>query len=310
MIDIYIILSAGIIGLLSSLIGGFFMFRGLKQSRDWLIREVKQAEDELLQDISSESFSQLQTTEAGKELLKFAQEFWAQWNDETGEIESVNEPKTFDKFIIYIHKYLEDFENNERLEFLGDSIIDFIISDWLYQHFPEKSEGQLTRMRSALVRTENLSEFARKLISKPDLFSVGSNFDAKALSSPSKLCSAFETMVGAIFIDEGIDAAREILMPLLDGSEQENLESTQDPKSRLQELVREGNQGFPTYRIVRQLDKSVSQRFEVEVLINGKVYGRGVGSSKQNAANKAAQEALNEIQNELSVSFKDRSTIS
>ena len=107
----------------------------------------------------------------------------------------------------YLNEHPETLEDNERLEFLGDAVLDFLSGAWLYNHYPEMSEGELTRMRSALVRTEQLAEFARSL-SLGDALRLGrGEIVGKGRERDLLLCATFEALVGALYLDQGIEAA-------------------------------------------------------------------------------------------------------
>ncbi|MEJ2598186.1 MAG: ribonuclease III domain-containing protein, partial [Anaerolineales bacterium] len=115
----------------------------------------------------------------------------------------------------YLNEHPEALEDNERLEFLGDAVLDFLVGAWLYNHFPEMAEGELTRLRSALVRTEQLADFAEQI----DLGSVmrlGRGEDeGGGRRRPALLCGTFEALVGALYLDAGMDAVQTFIEPFL-----------------------------------------------------------------------------------------------
>lgn len=197
----------------------------------------------------------------------------------------------------YLNEHPEALEDNERLEFLGDAVLDFLVGAWLYNHFPEMKEGELTRMRSALVRTEQLAAFAQQI----DLGSVmrlgRGEADGGGRERPALLCGTFEALIGALYLNAGLDAVRSFIEPMLEPAAYQILagHKEQDPKSLLQEWVQ--SQGFspPTYRTVTSSGPEHNKVFEVEVVVDGKVFGHGRGHSKQAAAKDAAQAALNEL---------------
>ena len=197
----------------------------------------------------------------------------------------------------FLNENPEMLEDNERLEFLGDAVLDFLVGAWLYNNFPELAEGDLTRMRSALVRTEQLAEFARVL----DLGSalklgrgegLGGGRDRQIL-----LCGAFEALVGALYLDQGFLVVQDFIEPLLVPAARQVIEKhkDRDPKSQLQEIVQ--SQGFsaPQYRVVAAIGPEHEKSFEVEVVIGGKVQGFGHGHSKRSASKLAAQQALENL---------------
>ncbi len=201
----------------------------------------------------------------------------------------------------FLNEHPEAIEDNERLEFLGDAVLDFLVGAWLYNRFPEMKEGDLTRLRSALVRTEQLAEFA-KLIDLGAVMRLGrGESQAGGNQRTALLCATFEALVGALYLDSGLDAVRHFVEPLLEPVADQIILShrDQDPKSVLQELVQANGFGPPLYRTVSASGPEHEKTFEVEVLINNQVYGHGAGHSKQAAAKLAASAALDalEVQN-------------
>lgn len=197
----------------------------------------------------------------------------------------------------YLNEHPEAIEDNERLEFLGDAVLDFLVGAWLYNHFPEMSEGNLTRLRSALVRTENLAEFAREIdLGSAILLGRGED-EAGGRERSTLLCASFEALVGALFLDGGIPAVQAFVEPKLEPAAQKILSGhkDRDPKSLLQEWAQSAGHGTPFYHTVSARGPDHAKEFEVEVRINGKVYGRGSGQSKQAAAKEAALRTLKEL---------------
>lgn len=194
----------------------------------------------------------------------------------------------------YINEHPEALEDNERLEFLGDAVLDFLCGAWLYNHFPEMSEGGLTRMRSALVRTEQLAEFARALSLGAALRLGRGEIVARGRDRDVLLCATFEALVGALYLQAGIEGAMEFIHPFFERAAGTIvLESdTFDPKSRLQEWSQSQHFGIPQYVTIQVSGPDHERQFEVEVRIQGEVRGHGSGHSKAAAARAAAQEAL------------------
>jgi ribonuclease-3 len=192
-------------------------------------------------------------------------------------------------------------EDNERLEFLGDAILDFVTGEYLYHRFPEMPEGRLTNLRSALVRTETLASFASQLKLGDYLFLGRGEEESGGRKRSAILCDAFEAFIGALYLDSGLDAARHFVCALIDPALQSilALDTDKDAKSRLQEVAQSHYQLTPTYRTVHEEGPDHAKEFTVEAVIGGKVYGRGKGFSKQNAAQAAAQEALRTLEQEL-----------
>jgi ribonuclease-3 len=197
----------------------------------------------------------------------------------------------------FLNEHPEALEDNERLEFLGDAVLDFLVGAWLYNHFPEMAEGDLTRLRSALVRTEQLADFARD-IDLGDVMRLGRGEDeGGGRDRPALLCATFEALVGALFLRGGIEAVEKFVEPMLQSASNQILSAhkEQDPKSLFQEWIQSQGYGPPVYRTVATTGPDHARNFEVEVLVNDKVYGRGLGHSKQTAAKAAARAALQSL---------------
>ncbi|MEA2007754.1 MAG: ribonuclease III [Chloroflexota bacterium] len=194
----------------------------------------------------------------------------------------------------YINEHPEAIEDNERLEFLGDAVLDFIVGAWLYNRFPEMAEGEMTRMRSALVRTEQLAEFASK-IDLGNFILLGHGEDAHGgRERLALLCAGFEALIGALYLEQNISAVSEFMRPLLDDATEKILARgrTRDPKSLFQEWAQAQGMSTPIYRTASESGPDHAKSFSVEVLVDGIVYGFGKGSNKREAAKIAAQEAL------------------
>lgn len=197
----------------------------------------------------------------------------------------------------YLNENPESLEDNERLEFLGDAVLDFLVGAWLYNRFPEMPEGNLTRLRSALVRTENLAHFAFEInLGEVMLLGHGES-EGGGRERPALLCATFEALIGAIYIDKGIDAVKEFIHPMLESATQKILSGNRDkdPKSMLQEWAQSQGLGTPYYKTVSSFGPDHAKSFEVEVHIGSAVHGTGVGHSKQSAAKIAAEQALQDL---------------
>jgi ribonuclease-3 len=192
-------------------------------------------------------------------------------------------------------------EDNERLEFLGDAVLDFITAEYLYHHFPEMAEGRLTNLRSALVRTERLAQFASQLELGSCLLLGRGEEESGGRERLAILCDAFEAIVGALYLDQGIESARQFIYQVIEPALQEILdeETDKDFKSRLQEMAQSHYRLTPTYRTVKEEGPDHAKKFTVEALIGHKTYGRGIGLSKQTAAQAAAEEAISRLEQEL-----------
>jgi ribonuclease-3 len=187
-----------------------------------------------------------------------------------------------------------DWEDNERLEYLGDAVLDFLLADYLFRKLPTASEGELTAMRAALVRRETLARFAAELGVGFALLLGYGEAETGGRERPATLCAAYEALVGALYLDRGLGAVCEFVMPRV---EQEfgyaRAQSTgKDPKSRLQELV-QGSIGLtPRYRTVSAEGPDHAKVFTVQVSVGETICGEGRGSNKQAAAQRAAADAL------------------
>lgn len=197
----------------------------------------------------------------------------------------------------YLNEHPEALEDNERLEFLGDAVLDFVVGAWLYHHFPEMSEGEMTRMRAALVRTEQLAEFAEQIDLGAALRLGRGEEEGGGRSRPAMLCASFEALVGALYVDPGIEAVEEFLAPYLEQAADEILANRvdKDSKSNLQEWAQSQGYSTPQYLIIDESGPDHQKTFVVEVVINGEVYASGRGRSKQAASKDAARNAIRKM---------------
>ncbi len=195
--------------------------------------------------------------------------------------------------------YLNEHRNvkhghNERLEFLGDAVLELIITHFLYEKFPDASEGDLTAYRAALVNAMILSEIAGAI--GMDDFLLLSRGEAKDRGRARQmlLANAFEALIGAIYLDQGYGAAHSFLektlFPKIDDIVQKGL--WQDAKSSLQEKAQEAESVTPTYKVVREWGPDHDKHFIVGVFVKDEVVAEGSGKSKQEAEQAAARKAL------------------
>lgn len=181
---------------------------------------------------------------------------------------------------------------NERLEFLGDSVLACITADFLYRTYPELNEGELSDVRAMLVKGDTLAKFANEIeLSK--FLRVGKG-ERNAGVSQRIMASAFEALLGAIFLDQGLEATREYLLPRIQPLASQIVEKRlfKDNKSRFQELAQAHDGITPVYRLAGQEGPSHDQEFTIEVLLGEQVAGIGQGRNKQTAEQAAAYEAL------------------
>jgi ribonuclease-3 len=197
----------------------------------------------------------------------------------------------------YLNEHPDAIEDNERLEFLGDATLDFIAATWLYNRYPEMDEGDLTRLRSSLVRTEQLADFARELelglglrLGRGEEASGGR--DREAL-----LCDAFEAVIGAMYLDAGFNEVFRFLEPRLLKAANTALEdeSLLDPRSQLQIWAQAELGVTPQYETVDSFGPDHQREFLVEVTVGQELKGQGQGRSKQEAAQEAAKNLLSKI---------------
>ena len=195
----------------------------------------------------------------------------------------------------YANEHQDGSEDNERLEYLGDAVLDFIVAEWAYRHFPERPEGDLTKVRSHLVRNEHLAEFARQIDLGGALRLGRGERTSGGYLRDSVLGSAFEALLGAIYLDSDFDKVRNFMLPFLEPVQDTILDEVNDPKSQFQEEVQAYKMGPILYRVISTSGPDHARMYEVEVEINGKVMGRGSGSSKANAEREAARDALKKL---------------
>lgn len=194
----------------------------------------------------------------------------------------------------YLNEVRGKIPSNERLEFLGDSIVSFIVSDSLFKKYPNFDEGTLTNLRSLLVNTKTLSQTAQKLnFGKLLLLSKGEE-DSRGRENESLLENSFEAFVGALFLDQGLKAAVDFLeLELLSKSDSiVQKKEFKDPKSLLQEKIQAKKLSSPTYKVIQESGPAHAKLFTVGAYTKDKILGIGVGKSKQQAEENAAKEAL------------------
>jgi ribonuclease-3 len=188
-------------------------------------------------------------------------------------------------------------ESNERLEFLGDAVLGLIVSHKLYREFPLLDEGDLTQLKTSLIRWETLARAAERL-SLGDYLLLGRGEKLTGgQQRPSNLACAFEAIVGAALLDSGLTKARALVLRCLkpELAQVTAGKVTLDSKSRLQQMAQSRWQAMPSYRTVAAEGPDHAKVFTVEVLVDDRALGQGQGRSKKEAENKAAQQALKAI---------------
>jgi len=184
-------------------------------------------------------------------------------------------------------------QNNERLEFLGDSVLGMISVKWLFDGNPEVSEGELSKLNGHLVSEPVLADHARRLELGAEIrLGVGEDRSG-GRHKPSILADTMEAVIGAVYLDGGLDSARRVVVPMLEMALVEDAgERLEDAKSRLQEMVQARGWELPSYRLVSEEGPDHRKSFVVECLVDGVAAGSGRGRSKKRAESRAAAEAL------------------
>jgi len=197
----------------------------------------------------------------------------------------------------YVNENKDALADNERLEFLGDAALDFVTAAWLYRHFPEMDEGQLTLIRSSLVRTEQLAAFAEE-IDLGAALRLGHGEEMNGgRQRPALLCATFEALVGALYLSEGYPAVEEFMQPRIQAAVEKILEdeSLFDARSLLQIWAQSELGETPAYHTAGASGPDHERTFEVVVEVGDQIRATGVGGSKQAAAQRAAAAALASI---------------
>ncbi len=198
----------------------------------------------------------------------------------------------------YINEHgAADTGDNERLEFLGDAVLDFLVGDMLYQRYAELPEGDLTRLRAALVRTESLASLAQQMGLGEALRMGRGEETTGGRERQTNLCAVFEALVGALYLDQGLPAVQEFVIPQLNPLLEQIITAAldRDARSTLQEWSQAELNLTPIYRTVSASGPDHQKEFLVEVLIGDVVAGQGIGRSKQAGAQAAARSALENI---------------
>lgn len=188
-------------------------------------------------------------------------------------------------------------ESNERLEFLGDSVLSLLTSQFLYQEYPDFPEGTLTNIRSGLVKTTSLA-LAAQTLGLGDLLFLSHGEEASGgRKNPSLLADTFEALLGAVYLDKGLEAAQKFLFTYLFPKAKDIVESKAyvDYKSFLQEVIQSQSRTSPMYRVTKSEGPDHAKTFWVQVSADERVLGVGKGKSKQEAEQAAASQALEKM---------------
>lgn len=197
----------------------------------------------------------------------------------------------------YLNEARHIKHSNERLEFLGDAVLSFLTSNFLYKEYPEFPEGTLTNIRSGLVKTKSLADVAVTLQLGELLMLSHGEEDSGGRRNISLLADCFEAFLGAMFLDQGIETAKVFLEKYLFPNAHEIVETKSyiDFKSLLQEIIQQESRISPTYRVARSEGPDHAKTFWIEVVVGDKVLGTGSGKSKQEGEQAAASSALEKM---------------
>jgi ribonuclease-3 len=207
----------------------------------------------------------------------------------------------------YLNESKETKQSNERLEFLGDSILSFLTSEHLYKIFPDFPEGELTNFRSSMVKTSTLAGISQRLELGDLLYLSKGEEDSGGRKNTSILADTFEAFLGAVFLDEGIEPVKKILDKYLFSLLPKIMEDRayKDAKSDFQELVQEEIKISPLYKVIKETGPDHAKEFTVGVYVDNYLWGTGKGKSKQEAETEAAKTAIGKWNNKITRSVPD-----
>ena len=188
-------------------------------------------------------------------------------------------------------------ESNEKLEFLGDSILEFISSDYIYHKYPSLTEGEMTKVRAAVVCGENLAKVAKLYDIGEWLYLGNSELRSGGKDRIAILEDAIEAIIAAIYLDGGIEPVKKFIIENLEEEIEKATKNVgiKDYKTVLQEILQENGEVKIQYEIIKEMGPDHDKSFIAQVKLNGKVLAKGEGKSKQKAEMKAAKKAINEI---------------
>jgi len=214
-----------------------------------------------------------------------------------------NDPSLLEHALVH-RSYLNEnpdlvSDSNERLEYLGDAILGFVVAEKLYRDHPDFDEGDMTRLRSALVRKETLARVAETIELGDHLYLGKGETSSGGRHKPANLASALEAVIAAVYLDRDLKYTGEFILKLLDGELRKvvNKRAVIDYKSKLQELTQSREQKTPAYHVTGTAGPAHIRTFNVEVSLGDTVMGNGSGKSKKEAETEAAREALEKFYN-------------
>ena len=215
----------------------------------------------------------------------------------------IREPHLFVEALLHRsylqYQDLKEKRSNERLEFLGDSVLNLIVGEYLYHRDPDAEEGELTKLRSRLVSRKALAVYARQLKLEEFMFLSSSAAQSLEKGSDSMLADAYEAVIAALYLDSGFDAARKFVERQVLAALTSGILDTADQnyKSLLLEYTQAHGLGIPKYGILKEEGPDHDRMFTVEVVVGEKQYGIGKGKNKKEAEQAAAMMALERIEN-------------
>lgn len=196
----------------------------------------------------------------------------------------------------YANEYWHNsLKSNERLEFLGDSVLGMVVAEYLYRSFPERPEGELTRMRADMVCEQSLAGVANRLELGQHLLLGHGETQSGGAERPSILADAVESIIAACFLDGGMKAARQFIEKFILCDVPVTRMHNADFKTALQELVQRKKNQVLEYTLTGESGPDHDKRFAVELTLNGEVVGVGIGSSKKRAEQEAARAAMEKL---------------
>ena len=191
-------------------------------------------------------------------------------------------------------------DNNQRLEFLGDSVLSLCVSEFIYEKYPQAAEGKLTRIRSYVVSEKTLSELSRKLKFDQFILISWGEENSGGRQRDAILADTFEAFLGALYLDQGMITVKDFLLPLMieEIDKVSHEEFVYDYKTELQYLIQKKYKKCPEYKVVKEDGPPHNKLFYSELIINDKVLALGVGNSKKKAEQEAAKQILEKIRKE------------
>ncbi|MEA3372906.1 MAG: ribonuclease III [Campylobacterota bacterium] len=225
--------------------------------------------------------------------------------DQTSQLETTLHYTFEDKQLLIealTHKSYKQPYNNERLEFLGDAVLDLIVGEYLFTKFPDFDEGKLSKLRASLVNEGGFTSLANHINLGKYIFLSNAEENNGGREKPSLLSNAFEAIIGAIYLEAGLEQIRAISVKLLEEVHPDmSLDSLfKDYKTTLQELTQAHFGVTPEYKLIGSRGPDHKKEFEVAVIVENKEYGRSIGKSKKIAQQESAEIAIQTLKKELS----------